>query len=192
VIDMAPRVRTSFLAARRALAGTFASCLLSPCALARADEPADQEKAIDEVKKLGGKVERNEKEAGKPVTIVNLGLSQITDENMMLLKAFPKLEKLSLNGTKITDAGLEPLKELMGLQKLYLVDTKITDAGLAHLKGLAGLRILSLVGTEITDEGIEPLKEIANLQELFIAGTKVTDDGVKKLKEALPKLKVDK
>jgi Leucine-rich repeat (LRR) protein len=182
----------SILNARRSYILLAALILAVPPGLASADEAADQEKAIDEVKKLGGKVERNDKEPGKPVTTVNLALSQVTDENMAILKAFPKVQKLSLNGTKISDAGLEPLKELAGLQKLYLVDTKITDAGLAHLKGLVNLHVLSLVGTQLTDEGLEQLKEMENLQELYVAGTKVTDDGVKKLKEALPKLKLDK
>jgi Leucine Rich repeat len=180
------------LRSRRALLSLISAILMAAPIAARADDPGDQDKAIDEIKKVGGKVERDDKEPGKPVTIVNLALSSVTDENMGILKAFPKVHKVTLNGTKISDAGLEPLKELADLQKLYLVDTKITDAGLEHLKGLANLRVLSLVGSQVTDEGLERLKGLENLQELFVAGTKVTDEGVKKLKEALPKLKVDK
>jgi Leucine-rich repeat (LRR) protein len=187
-----PHVRLSFLAQGLTVGCLFIAILAASPTRGKADDADPQAKAIEEVKKLGGKVERDEKEAGKPVTIVNLGLSQVTDESMSLLKTFPKVQKLTLNGTKISDAGLQPLKELASLQKLYLVDTKITDAGLEALKGLASLRILSVVGTEITDAGLEHLKAMENLQELFVAGTKVTDEGVMKLKEALPKLKISK
>jgi hypothetical protein len=189
---MLPHIRMHIAPRGLTACGLFAVIMAAAPAYVRADDPGDQDKAIEEVKKLGGKVERDEKEAGKPVTIVNLGLSQVTDESMSVIKPFPKVQKITLNGTKITDAGLQPLKDLASLQKLYLVDTKVTDAGLEHLKGLASLRILSLVGTDITDAGLEQLKGMENLQELFVAGTKVTDDGVKKLKEALPKLKISK
>jgi hypothetical protein len=153
---------------------------------------AAQEKAIAEIAKSGGKVERDEAIPEKPVVGVNFGASQVADAGLPSIKAFPKLRKLTLNSTKITDEGLEHLKGLADFQRLYLVDTKITDAGLERLKGLTSLRVLSLVGTQVTDAGLEHLKGLAGLQEVFLLGTKVTDDGVKKLKEALPKLKVDR
>lgn len=152
----------------------------------------DVDKAIAEIQKLGGKVDRDDKAEGKPVTVVNFGTTQVGDEALANLKGFAKLQKLTLNGTKITDAGLEQLKGLEGLKKLYLVDTKVTDTGLAHLKELKSLEILSLVGTQVTDAGLDNLKELANLKEVFLFGTKVTDEGAKKLKEALPKLKIDR
>lgn len=159
---------------------------------ATATRAQDADKAIAEIQKLGGKVDRDEKAEGKPVTVVNFGTTQVGDEALANLKGFTKLQKLTLNGTKITDAGLEQLKGLESLKKLYLVDTKVSDAGLAHLKELKNLEILSLVGTQATDAGLDNLKALENLKELFLFGTKVTDDGAKKLKEALPKLKIDR
>src|SRR5262249_47581109 len=133
---------------------------------------ADVEKAVAEIQKAGGKVERDEKAEGKPVTVVNFATTQADDAALENVKGLAKLKKLTLNGTKVTDAGLEKLKGLTGLEKLYLVDTKVSDAGLEHLKGLTGLRVLSLVGTEVTDAGLEHLKGMTELQDLFLYGTK--------------------
>jgi hypothetical protein len=163
--------------------------IVSPDAQAR---DGDEDKAVAEIQKVGGKVERDEKAEGKPVTNVNLSITQAADGDLAPLEKLPKLQRLSLNNTKVTDAGLEHLKGLANLQKLYLVDTKVGDAGLEHLKGLTSLQVLSLAGTQVTDAGLEHLKGLTNLQALFVFGTKVTDEGVKKLKEALPKLKVDR
>jgi hypothetical protein len=155
------------------------------------EKKGEDDPSVAAVQKAGGKIDRDEKGAGKPVVTVNLGTTAATDADLASLKGFDKLKKLMLNGTKVTDAGLEHLKGLTNLEKLYLVDTKVTDAGLEHLKGLPNLKVLSLVGTQITDAGLDRLKELKNLETLFVYGTKVTDDGVKKLKESRPKVKVD-
>jgi Leucine-rich repeat (LRR) protein len=165
-------------------------CGIMPAKLLAQDAAGD--KAIADIQKSGGKVDRDEAAPGKPVITVNLGVSQVNDAGLEPLKAFPKLQRLTLNNTKITDAGLEHLKPLTGLQKLYIVDVPITDAGLERLKGLSNLRVLSLVGTNITDAGLAHIKGMTNLQEVFLASTKVTDAGIKSLKEALPKVKVDR
>jgi len=153
---------------------------------------ADADKAIAEIQKLGGKVDRDEKAEGKPVITVNFGTTSVDDSALVHVEGLKSLKKLTLNGTKVTDAGLEHLKGLMSLEKLYLVDTKISDAGLEQLKDLANLKVLSLVGTEVGDAGLEHLKGLSNLQDLFLFGSKVTEDGAKKLKEALPKVKIDR
>lgn len=83
--------------------------------------------------KLGGWVKVDDNRPGRPVI-------------MVYLKA-----------TKITDAGLVHLKGLTKLQSLELDDTKITDSGLLHLKGLTNLRVLKLKGTRVTRAGYEKL-----------------------------------
>ena len=172
-------------------------CLLAALLLWGAAAPGvraqgDADKALAEIQKLGGKVERDEAAPDKPIVGINFGVTQVADAGLENVKGFARLKKLTLNNTKITDAGLENLKGLTELRKLYLVDTQIGDAGLEKLKGLANLQVLSLVGTQVTDAGLEHLKGLGNLQELFIAGTKVGDDALKKFKEAMPKVKVDR
>ncbi len=150
----------------------------------------DVEAALSAIQKLGGKVERDDKDAAKPVITINLGLTEVKDADLEHLEGLVTVKKLTLNDTPITDAALDHLKDLTGLEKLYLVDTKVTDTGLERLKGLKNLRILSLAGTQVTDAGLEHLKGLSKLKEVFLYGTKVGDDGAKQLKEALPDVKV--
>jgi hypothetical protein len=153
-------------------------------------KPVDIEGVVSAIQKLGGKVERDEKGAGKPVIVVNLGLTEVKDADLEPLDNLATLKKLTLNDTPITDAALDHFKGLAGLEKLYLVDTKVTDAGLERLKGLKALQVLSLAGTQVSDAGLEYLKDMPSLKEVFLYGTKVGDDGAKHLKEAMPNLKI--
>jgi hypothetical protein len=173
-------------------AGAIGAAVLALPITAAADEALD--KALAEIQKRGGKIDRDEtvKDKDKPVIAVNFATTPADDSALESLKAIPTLRKLTLNGTKITDTGLEQVKGLSSLKKLYLVDTKITDKGLESLKDMKDLEVLSLVGTGITDAGLEQLKGLTNLKDLFLYGTKVTDAGVKTLKEALPKTKIDR
>jgi CubicO group peptidase (beta-lactamase class C family) len=156
----------------------------------KAAAPVDIEGAVSSIQKLGGKLERDEKGPGKPILVVNLGLTEVKDAELEPLAGLATVKKLTLNDTPITDAALDHLKDLAGLEKLYLVDTKVSDAGLERLKGLKKLQILSLAGTQVSDAGLDHLKALSSLKEVFLYGTKVTDDGAKKLKESMPDVKI--
>src|SRR5215471_16010582 len=73
---------------------------------------ADEAAALKMIEKLGGRVTRDAKIAGKPVVRVNLPLSKVTDADLKELKELKSLQYLSLSFTKVTDAGLKELKEL--------------------------------------------------------------------------------
>jgi hypothetical protein len=98
-------------------------------------KPEEQEKAIAEIQKLGGKVTIDKDKPAKPVLEVHL------------------------SGTRVTDAGLEHLRGLTELILLNLMNTQVTDAGLEHIKGLKNLQTLNLTGTKVTDEGVKNLKQ---------------------------------
>jgi Leucine-rich repeat (LRR) protein len=166
--------------------GLLVAVVPSGCTSRPLDE---QGKAIAEIEKLGGKVDRGDTEDG--VEIVNLENTQITDADLEYLKGFP-LWLLDLDGTQITDAGLEHLNGLKQLGDLALCNTKVTDAGLEHLKGLSQLRHLVLNGTQVTDAGLEHLKGLTQLQKLNLNDTKVTDAGVKDLQQALPEVQISR
>jgi hypothetical protein len=169
-----------------ALLLSLAVCLAG-CGKKQAEQ---EEKAVNAILKLGGKVARDESLPGRPVVVVYFYPSQpqMTDAGLKELKELKGLQRLYLGGTQITDAGLKELKELKGLQGLWLDDThQITDAGLKELKGLDGLRSLGLASTQITDAGLKHLKELKDLQRLILRGTRITDAGLKDLKQALPK-----
>jgi hypothetical protein len=155
---------------------------------ARADDAED--KAVAFVEKLGGKVTRDEKLPGKPVTGVNLGLSKVTDLGLKEVVALKNLHKLDLFGTDVTDAGLKELAHLKSLTTVTLTETKVTDAGLKELAPLKSLTTLDLGGTQVTDAGIKELASLKNLTTLFLFATRVTDAGQKDLQKALPKCKI--
>ena len=82
-------------------------------------EPADQEeKAVNAILKLGGKVTRDEKLPGRPVVGVDLRDTNIADADLKELKELKSLQKLVLSGTQITDAGLKDLKQALPKTKI--------------------------------------------------------------------------
>jgi hypothetical protein len=100
------------------------------------ENPAERERALAEVQRLGGRFEVDENDPAKPVVLVDL------------------------SGAPATDASLTCLGGLPNLRRLYLGATNVTDAGLVHLKGLTELRILALDGTKVTDAGVQDLKQV--------------------------------
>ena len=160
-----------------------------------------EEDAINAIKAVGGKVERDDSgqlkvDFGKDtvdadlkylngltgLTSLSLDGSKITDAGLVHLKGLTGLKELDLGRTKITDAGLVHLKGLTRLEELNLFKTKITDAGLVHLKGLTGLTSLRLDFLEITDAGLVHLKGLTKLTDLWLNDTNITDVGLVHLK----------
>ena len=146
-----------------------------------AEPDTDEAIAIAEIKKLGGKITRDEKSPGKPVISVDLQGTKVTDAWLANLKGLTKLKSLVLCHTAV-DTGLEHLKGLTTLESLDLWNTAVTDKGLEHLKGLTQLQSLNLGVNKVTDKGLEHLKGLTQLQSLNLFGTEVTDTGLKQLK----------
>ena len=120
---------------------------------------ADEKQAVEAIEKLGGKVTRDSKRAGEPVTDVDLAHSKsLKDDDLKILKEFKQLEWLSLNQTAVTDAGLAYVKDLKNLKTLGLLKTGVTDKGLVHLKGLKKLGAVNLIGTKVTKKGAAGLQ----------------------------------
>src|SRR5262249_2624686 len=149
----------------------FALAIVLAIPAARGQDAAEQDKSVTEIQKLGGKVDRDDKAPGKPVTNVSLAITKVSDNDLVHLEKLVKLRRLSLVGTPITDAGLDHLKGLTELKRLYLVDTKVGDAGLERIKDLKGLEVLSLVGTQVSDSAVDTIKELPNLHDVFLLGT---------------------
>ena len=145
-----------------------------------ANTPEAEERAIDAIEKLGGLVYREPKQRAVVEVKVN-GIKTWTDQKMNLLKAFPELTDISLEGTPITGKGLAPLSALPKLEWINLWETTIDDAGLTHLKNLKALQALPIGRTKITDVGLVHLKDLSNLSYLGLRETAVTDEGVKQL-----------
>ena len=66
--------------------------------------------------------------------ILNLGHTNLKDDDVDNFQGLDQLEQLNLYGTKITDAGLMKLAECQHLKVLYLWDTKVSESGINALK----------------------------------------------------------
>lgn len=157
--------------------------------------PSDRKLAIDYVDGIGGRGWLKDRQADSPVMGISLSRSEVTDEDLFVLTAFPQLDLLYLSFSALTDAGLAHLKHLTALQTLDLDYVNITDKGLVHLKALRGLHNLSIDETKITDAGLAHLEAFPDLENLQIACSSgidgketITDAGLAHLRN-LPKLR---
>lgn len=66
--------------------------------------------------------------------ILNIGQTNVQDNDLNKIVGLTQLEQLNLYGTNITDVGLMKLGEIQSLKVLYLWDTKVTESGLRELK----------------------------------------------------------
>ena len=98
----------------------------------RADEAED--KAVEAIQKLGGRITWDMKVKGKPIVILDLTSTNVTDAGLKHLAGLKQLQKLVLNSTMVTDAGLKHVAGLKQLRELYLFRTKVTAKGKADLK----------------------------------------------------------
>ena len=163
---------------RRSVIGVGLACLaLLTVLTAAADDPADEQKAIETIQKAGAVVKMDADDPGKPAVRVDFTGDKATDATLAPLESMTRLRQLNLDGAHISDAGLTHLRRLTKLQKLYLTDTPINDAGLAALEDLARLEVLDLAGTKITDAGLAHLEDFPKLQVLDLSHTAVTGAG---------------
>jgi Leucine-rich repeat (LRR) protein len=150
-------------------------------AVGRADEAA----AVAAIEKLGGFVRRDEQQSDKPVTLVSIRETTLTDaglkELVRDLQHLQQLQALDFGYTKVTDVGLKELNGFKQLKRLELTHTNVTDAGQKELKELKQLQGLFLGGTNVTGTGLEELKELKQLQTLNLGESNVTDVGLKEV-----------
>lgn len=170
----------------------------------------EQQKAVAEIEKIGGKIEYNA--AGKVVKI-DLNNAKIADADVKILALFSELEWLDLRitpigdeaagylgnlrnlkflnlfRTNLTDSGLAQLRNLTQLETLLIGGTQITDEGLKNLESLSKLRKISVFRTAVSNAGLKHLEKLAALEILLIGNSKITEEGAKSLQKTLPKIK---
>ena len=129
------------------LAPLLVCSLLMPSAWGQQGD-AEQQRAIAEIRKLGGTIQRDETKPGSPVVDVFLRGPDVTDVDLVHLEGLKGLKRLDLHATHVTDAGL-PSEGLSGLEDLVLSSTDISDSGLAHLEGLTALKRLGISTTRV-------------------------------------------
>jgi hypothetical protein len=174
---------------------------------------ASQDEAIETIQKLGGTVEVDTTQPGKPVIKVDLHQTTISDRDLAVLTAFPDLQILDLRLTgvgdegvahlknltklrflnlfrsQLTDTGLTYLNRMSELETLLIGGTKVSDKGMVHLKSFKKLKKVSLFDTQVGDAGLDQLAGLAKLQVLLLGKSQVTEAGIKRIEAARPGLK---
>jgi internalin A len=84
--------------------------------------------------------------------------SDVTNNGLRSLNAFPSLTTLFLHSTQVTDAGLKELTHLTNLAVLKIYSAPITNAGLMHLAQIPKLRLLVIAARKVTPQGIAQLQ----------------------------------
>lgn len=191
--------------------------LLLSTSVATARDSSKRTRLVEEVTRLGGKVEFDETRADKPIVKVDLHgtpvtndelailqnslaelkqlryldlrLTGIGDEGVAKLGKLKSLQTLNLFRTLTGDVGLAHLKKLTNLETLLIGGTKVTDAGLTHLRPFKKLKKLSLFQTGVSDDGIAELKQMTSLEVLLITGSRISPAGAEELQQAMPKVR---
>lgn len=126
---------------------------------------------------------------------LSLSATEITDDAVEHLQAFPALEILHVAAEGITDRGLDRLTQMQSLKELHLGDgwgtAAITLAGLNKLVALPQLEHLGLNGLPLTDEALATLQNFPALQSIGLVSTKITAAGVQRLRDARPAINIE-
>ena len=98
----------------------------------------EQERAIAAIEKFGGKVERDESVAGRPVASVVIAFPDLA---IKYLVAFPKLRTVVARFGHLSDDDLKHLEALTTLERLDLSYNQITDIESTSARSPRGARI---------------------------------------------------
>lgn len=101
--------------------------------------------------------------------------TEIGNEHLELLTAFPELRSLKIPRSKIDNEGLVHLASLKYLEVLDLSGTAITDDGLRHLARLPNLQTLVLDGVQIDGSGLAQLAANSRLADLSLRDVPLED-----------------
>jgi serine/threonine protein kinase len=111
------------------------------------------------------------------MTILQLGGTEIGDDDLRLLSKVPHLTTLDLQLTKVTDNGLKHLENLP-LTTLILDYLDITDEGVRHLSRIKTLANLTLNDTKISDKSLPYLASLPNLYWLYLEQTGISNEHI--------------
>lgn len=108
-----------------------------------------------------------------------------------VIRRFPQLRDLNLDGANVDDASLRGIERLSKLEVLDLGRTPVTDEGLKHVAGLRKLKVLGLDLTDVSDVGFSQLTRLPDLHDISVRGTCVSADAVAALRINRPDVKID-
>ncbi|MEX2232610.1 MAG: FN3 associated domain-containing protein [Cyclobacteriaceae bacterium] len=130
--------------------------------------------------------------ASKPYVAVFLGSKKdFSSVDLNELKGIRKqIVSIDLGNSEVNEDDLELLTQFPHLQKLHLQNIDIGDEDVRQLRGLRYLETLNLSGTRISARALEEISGWENLKKLYVYNTPIADENVKTLKTAHTKLQV--
>jgi hypothetical protein len=160
---------------RALLFGVFAAAGLT-WIVTPLEEKYQQQRAIDRLIEIGGRVEIN----GHP-TGVSLNEAP-TDADLEALDHLPHLRSLGLDCSHVTRRGLAHLQGLQSLQSLRISHAGMDD--LHVLRSLPGLTLLSLGHMHVDQAAVDEIAQLPKLEWLALYEVKITDADFKRLAQA--------
>jgi len=115
--------------------------------------------------------------------VLDLSMTRISDQGLLLLKSMTGLEQLNLRYAELVgDEGLSAVKGWKQLKHIDLRGTKVTDTTLGYLGALHTLESIDAGFAQVSDNGIELLATLPGLKRLTLGGNKLTDTGMQALR----------
>ena len=124
------------------------------------------------------------------VVSIDMGNSNVTDEDLKTLTRFPHVQKLHLQNIAITDEGIKYLKDLRYLDVLNLSGTKISKNTLDEVQGWKNLKKLYIYNTSVPEHSVDSLREHHGGLEVYNTQFDLTDT-VYNAQLTVPVIKID-
>lgn len=130
------------------------------------------------------------KDIGNQVVSIDMGNSNVKDEDLKNLNLFPHVQKLHLQNMPIGDEGVKHLRDLRYLDVLNLSGTKVSAKTLDEVSGWKNLKKLYLYNTTVPEETVTSF--ISSHPELEVYNTQLDlSDSVYDAQLTTPVVKID-
>lgn len=130
--------------------------------------------------------------ASKPYVAVFLGSkTDFSPQDLADLKGIRnQIVSIDIGNSEIQENELKDLKDFPHLRKLHLQNVAIGDEGVKQLRDLSYLESLNLSGTNISAKTLEEIEGWKHLKKLFLYNTRIGEEQVQALTKANPDLTV--
>ena len=130
--------------------------------------------------------------ATKPYVAVFLGSKKdFNAKDLTELKAISdQVVSVDLGNSQVKNEDLKHLTDFPHLQKLHLQNIDIGDAGVKQLKGLQYLDVLNLSGTKVSSATLEEISHWKNLKKIYLYNTQISQTSLDGLKSSHPEIEV--
>ena len=130
------------------------------------------------------------KDVRKQVVSIDIGNSNVKDDDLKILNQFPHIRKLHLQNIAIGDEGVKNLKDHRYLDVLNISGTKVSSKTLEEVTGWKNLKKLYIYNTAVSEETVESLRKSRPELEVYSIQFDLTDS-MYSAQLTPPKVKID-